>query len=161
MSTMWPIVLLQAALGFPETPPCGSEHTSVRCFRVLEPSHALSNCTALEINPGVYSSEEVRQVAAELTSNTRLTCLRLLGYKFQGAAVQPAGARALAKGIKKNAALKVLDLSTFANSIGVEGGTALAKALEVNTALTTLRLRGNRIGDDGVQALSDALMKNT
>ena len=46
------------------------------------------------------------------------------------------------------------------NKIGDQGATAIAKALEVNGALTALSLGGNRIGDQGATAIADALKFN-
>ena len=47
------------------------------------------------------------------------------------------------------------------NNIGVEGATAIAKALETNTTLSKLDLRGNNIGDEGATAIAKALETNT
>jgi hypothetical protein len=43
--------------------------------------------------------------------------------------------------------LTVLDLG--ANSIGVEGATAVALMLEGKVKLSALNFRGNKLGDDG------------
>ena len=47
------------------------------------------------------------------------------------------------------------------NAIGDSGATAIAEALNSNTALTTLHLRGNDIGDSGAAAIAEALKSNT
>ena len=57
--------------------------------------------------------------------------------------------------IKVHGALTSLNLTY--NSIGPEGGVAIAKALEVNGALTSLNLSVNSIGDEGATALAGAL----
>jgi Ran GTPase-activating protein (RanGAP) involved in mRNA processing and transport len=47
------------------------------------------------------------------------------------------------------------------NSIGSNGGQALAEALKSNSTLTTLDLAGNSIGSNGGQALAEALKSNS
>jgi len=46
------------------------------------------------------------------------------------------------------------------NKIGDQGATAIAKALEVNGALTVLRLSDNNIGTSGATAIAEALKVN-
>ena len=48
----------------------------------------------------------------------------------------------------------------FNNKIGDQGATAIAKALEVNGALTELSLGSNRLGDQGATAIAEALKVN-
>ena len=45
--------------------------------------------------------------------------------------------------------------------IGDTGATAMAKALESNSFLTSLNLWGNQIGDTGATALAKALESNS
>jgi hypothetical protein len=47
------------------------------------------------------------------------------------------------------------------NSIGTEGGIALADALKVNVALTNLNLRNNKLDVEAGKALAEALPVNT
>ncbi|KFH71343.1 hypothetical protein MVEG_01643 [Podila verticillata NRRL 6337] len=47
------------------------------------------------------------------------------------------------------------------NLIGDNGAQALSEALKINSTLTTLNLRSNFIGDDGAQALAEALKTNS
>jgi Ran GTPase-activating protein (RanGAP) involved in mRNA processing and transport len=65
---------------------------------------------------------------------------------------------ALAEALKVNTALTTLDLSGC--SIGSNGVMAIAKALKVNTSLTTLRLIWNVVGADGAEAMLEALTVN-
>ena len=46
------------------------------------------------------------------------------------------------------------------DEIGAEGAKELAAALKANTTLTTLLLYGNRINDEAVLAVEDALAAN-
>ncbi|KAI8598054.1 hypothetical protein EDD21DRAFT_407131 [Dissophora ornata] len=69
------------------------------------------------------------------------------------------GALALSEALKTNTALTTLDLEK--NSIGDEGTLALSEALKTNTTLTTLNLENNSIGNEGALALSEALKTNT
>merc|ERR1719387_2363987 len=57
----------------------------------------------------------------------------------------------LAADLKVNAVLTSLNLSR--NSIGAEGGAALAEALKVNMHVASLNLLGNNIGKDAVAEL--------
>ncbi|KAG9067205.1 hypothetical protein KI688_011987 [Linnemannia hyalina] len=64
----------------------------------------------------------------------------------------------------KGRALFQLDLTTLDledNSIGDNGAQALSEALKANSTLTTLDLSRNPIESDGAQALSEALMVNS
>ena len=54
------------------------------------------------------------------------------------------------------------ELDLYMNSVGDVGAAALAKALEINPAITTLSLSNNDITDVGAAALAEALKaKNT
>ena len=61
--------------------------------------------------------------------------------------------------MKSKTALQTLDLRY--NNIGDEGARATADGVKSNTALQTLDLYGNRIGDEGAKAIADALKSNT
>ncbi|KAG0344009.1 hypothetical protein BG005_002083, partial [Podila minutissima] len=61
--------------------------------------------------------------------------------------------------IKINSALTTLDLRT--NSIGDSGAQALSEALKTNSTLISLYLYYNSIGDNGAQALAEALKINS
>ncbi|KAG0337115.1 hypothetical protein BG000_005814 [Podila horticola] len=61
--------------------------------------------------------------------------------------------------LKTNSTLTTLNLGM--NSIGDNGGLALAETLKINSTLTTLDLESNSIEDNGAQVLSDALKTNS
>ena len=67
-------------------------------------------------------------------------------------------ATAIADALKVNGALTTLDLDY--NEIGDHGATAIADALKVNGVLTTLWLTNNKIGDQGASAIGEALKFN-
>ena len=46
------------------------------------------------------------------------------------------------------------------NKIGDEGANAIAEALKVNAVVTTLDLSGNNIGVEGAKAIAEALKVN-
>ncbi|MDC0857663.1 hypothetical protein OAP83_02990, partial [Rickettsiales bacterium] len=52
-------------------------------------------------------------------------------------------------------------LGLWNNQIGDEGAQALANALQTNSSLSALNLRNNQIGADGAQALATALQTNS
>ena len=54
--------------------------------------------------------------------------------------------------LNENQNLVKMDLGY--NKIGDEGAEAIAEALKVNKSLATLVLWGNKIGDDGAKAIS-------
>ena len=49
----------------------------------------------------------------------------------------------------------------YNNNIGDPGAIAIAKALEVNASLNTLKLYGNEIGDAGAAAIANAISRST
>ncbi|KAH7054921.1 hypothetical protein BKA57DRAFT_434545 [Linnemannia elongata] len=61
--------------------------------------------------------------------------------------------------IMANSTLTTLYL--YNNSIGDNGAQALSEALKTNSTLTTLDLYKSLIGDNGAQALSEALKTNS
>jgi hypothetical protein len=69
------------------------------------------------------------------------------------------GATAIATALQGNSALTSLYL--HGNNIGDGGATAIAAALQANTALTTLHLDSNMIGDAGATAIAAALQGNS
>lgn len=71
----------------------------------------------------------------------------------------PQGGLAIAKLITRSRALK--ELSLWHNFLGREAAIAIARALEGNTTLTALDMRGeNELGKQGVQALEAVLTAN-
>jgi hypothetical protein len=55
----------------------------------------------------------------------------------------------------------LITLHFWNNSIGDNGTQALAEALRTNSSLTTLNLAGNSIGNNGAVALSEVLKTNS
>jgi NLR family CARD domain-containing protein 3 len=72
-------------------------------------------------------------------------------------AIGPIGAQDLAKALKSNQSLKILQLSH--NRIGTGGAGALAEALKLNNCLEELYIAGNYIGIHGI-AHFDGIGKN-
>lgn len=68
------------------------------------------------------------------------------------------GATAVAEALKINTALTSLNLDY--NNIGDKGAAAIAEALKGGTALTELMLENNKIGNGGAIALAEALTVN-
>eukprot|EP00808_Paulinella_micropora_P004068 g39908.t1 len=69
------------------------------------------------------------------------------------------GASAVARGLQVNTALQVLNL--YDNNIRPEGAAAIADMLKVNSTLTTLGIGDNGIGSQGAQSMADAIKVNT
>ena len=69
------------------------------------------------------------------------------------------GAEHLAKALEANSAVTTLHLG--GNSIGNAGLKALAEVLKTDSIVTTLGLGYNEIGDEGARALGVALRTNT
>lgn len=65
----------------------------------------------------------------------------------------------LCDALKVNTALQTLDVSY--NELGDDGVRALSDALKVNTALQSLDVSGNQFGVYGARALGDAVKVNT
>jgi Ran GTPase-activating protein (RanGAP) involved in mRNA processing and transport len=73
--------------------------------------------------------------------------------------IGPEGASALAEALQVNTTVTNIDLDD--NRIGAEGASEFAEALKVNTSLMDISLSWNDIGAEGVLALADALKVNT
>jgi hypothetical protein len=86
-------------------------------------------------------------------------CLALLCSYLCYHSIGAEGATAIATALQGNTALTTLDLS--GHSIGDEGALAIAAALKINSALTTLSLGYNGIGEIGALAIAAALEVNT
>eukprot|EP00729_Bicosta_minor_P026525 gene26525-11598_t len=68
------------------------------------------------------------------------------------------GVSALAVALIGN--MKVTTIFLDLNGFGVIGAKALSSVLKVNTALKVLSIAGNRIGDEGLIAIAEALANN-
>ena len=53
------------------------------------------------------------------------------------------------------------DINVMCNDIEFEGGEAIAKALQSNETLTSLRMSGNKIGNKGGMAFAQVLQVNS
>ncbi len=96
----------------------------------------------------------------QLKSNSNISTL-----EFHACRVGSYGCRKLAKALETNTTMKALVLSMFdvpsPHQIGVEGATALADMLRVNSKLESLELCFDRsIGRQGASALVDSLKEN-
>ena len=78
--------------------------------------------------------------------------------KRQG--ITAVGAAKLCASLQTNMSLTILDCSWNGPAFGLEGGKAIARALQSNRSLITLRADGNAFGDEGAQALAEALVSN-
>jgi Ran GTPase-activating protein (RanGAP) involved in mRNA processing and transport len=128
-----------------------------------------SLANALKINMGLemlvltdcsIGSEGAEALGDMLKRNKSLTILVLSNDEeaWNGIGIGDVGVKALTCALKGNSTLEQLYLGQ--NNIGIEGATALASALKLNT-LVNLDLSFNSIGDEGVVALADALKCNT
>ena len=72
--------------------------------------------------------------------------------------VFPTGGSALARALQLNCTLTDLDLEL--NAIGASGAATFGEALQTNSTLIQLNLRGNKIGEKGAVALGKAMQSN-
>ena len=105
-------------------------------------------------------------LAGVLSRNASVTSLNLshnaiCGVKYGEGEYDPSGVAALAQALGGNTTLQTLDL--YDNHLGVEGGQALAAALEANSTLVSLSLAGvggftnaGGIGFEGGLAIAEA-----
>jgi hypothetical protein len=49
----------------------------------------------------------------------------------------------------------------YGHTLGIDGAKALADALKINSAITSIDLRNNKVDVDGAKALADALKVNS
>ena len=85
-----------------------------------------------------------------------MACNQLCGLNYRGEGTYDAsGIQALASAISVNSALTSLNLRK--NNLDAEAGKALADALSVNSVLKVLDAWGNFLGDKGVKVLRDAV----
>ena len=72
--------------------------------------------------------------------------------------VFPTGGSALARALQLNCTLTDLDLEL--NAIGASGAATFGEALQTNSTLIRLNLRGNKVGEKGAVALGKAMQSN-
>ncbi|KAJ4454186.1 putative TKL/IRAK protein kinase [Paratrimastix pyriformis] len=82
----------------------------------------------------------------------------IVDVQFKGNAIQSLGALHIAKAIKLNTSLKVLELQ--ANGLGPSAVIALADALRSNHSIRALNFNENEIGDEGCAVISRLLLEN-
>ncbi len=88
-----------------------------------------------------------------ISGSPTLTSSKRLGITAVGSAK-------LCASLQTNVSLTILDCSWNGPAFGLEGGKAIARALQSNRSLVTLRANGNAFGDEGAQALAEALVNN-
>ena len=107
---------------------------------------------------GNYNAEGINAIADALRVNGALTKLSLARNKLE-----EAGTKAICEAIEQNTTLKELDISDDWHG-GHTGGSAgakhVAQMLRVNGTLTSLKLRGNQLGDKGWGAIFAAICGN-
>ena len=99
-----------------------------------------------------------RPFSEALKHNTTLSSLHLNNCTPHDKRIDPLWADALSGALKVNSSLTNLDLRS--NRIGDCGALALSDALEINTTLTKLDLSDNDIGPSGARFLSKAIKIN-
>ena len=126
---------------------------------VIRVNNEVLESLILEGNP--IGNNGAESIAEALMSNTTL---RTLGIYFKKPrsrreiSIRAAGAAHLARALKVNTALLSLDLN--GNKIGDKGAMELAKALRANSTLESLDLRYNGIRDRGAAALANSIKEN-
>ena len=118
---------------------------SLKCDAFLLPSEASVVDFSSKVTDKFITAGAAVLLAGVLSRNTSVTSLNLshnaiCGVKYGEGEYDPSGAAALAQALMGNATLTTLDL--YDNNLGVEGGQALAGALEVNSTLVSLSLAG-------------------
>jgi hypothetical protein len=108
---------------------------------------------------GTYTAEGITAIADALRVNGGLTKISLAKNKLG-----EEGTKAICEALEQNKTLKELDISggTYGNiNIGCTAGAKhVAKMLGVNSALTSVEFRGNKLGDKGWGAIFAAICGN-
>ena len=117
-----------------------------------------NSLTELDLNWKYFGVEGGMVVAGLIPVMGGLTSLSLAKNELDDD-----GAEAISIGLKENKSLTKLDLSGKGYGdglIGPRGAAALASAIAVNGALTSVEFRGNKLGDEGWGAIFAAICGN-
>jgi Ran GTPase-activating protein (RanGAP) involved in mRNA processing and transport len=120
---------------------------------IEEPVFYIRDQVELYLDERLIDTEQARQIAKELTTNTTLKHLSLRWNE-----IGDGGAIAIATALRTNKSLVELGLGS--NGIGDNGAAAIAIALQINKSLRLLHLANNGIGDKGAVAIAGALQRN-
>jgi len=121
--------------------------------------------TALNLSSNCLKDEGVSAVCEAIQSNNKT---KLASLNFGDNNIGPVGANAVAAMVAVTGRLTSLDLSNnslcgvnvYRGTYTAEGITAIADALRVNGALTSVKLWGNMLGDEGWGAIFAAICGN-
>jgi Ran GTPase-activating protein (RanGAP) involved in mRNA processing and transport len=126
--------------------------------------------TMLSLTSNTLGEEGTKAICEALEQNKTLKELDISGAStHEGIIGRSAGAKHVAKMLGVNGGLTSLNLRENQlcgldgygrGTYTAEGITAIADALRVNGALTELSIYGNRIGDEGVRAICEAIQSN-
>lgn len=132
-----------------EGPPQGMRAADVtRLAHVL--AHPDCLLVSLDVSHNGLHDDAARMLASGLADNSSVTHVNLSSNRLSDR-----GARALARLLgSRSSVIRALDLGD--NELRPDSGRALAHALRRSRALTSLSLRLNRLGDQGVAAVCDA-----
>ena len=104
------------------------------------------------IEPSVFSSLGIKELAKAIQSNRTITHLKLSEN-----ALGTTGAKLLGRALKVNT--KIMSLNLRSNFLGSKGMKALAREIQTPLILQRLNLCNNDIGDSGFTALGTLLSK--
>jgi len=122
-------------------------------------------CTLIEKNPAAKSLDLSKVKTAGQLGHAVGHCLKgntgLVAVRLQESDLGNEGASALATGLTQNSASAVRSLELSSNSIGEEGAQQLAALLSASTSLTRLDLTSNKLGARGTRAVMMSLHHNS
>ena len=122
---------------------------------LIPATSVLKNCNLLKNRFDVESAKKLSKIGAEKGIVLSGMKRNRREAKLQFLSLQPADAILIASDLQFIPVLTGLDLRF--NRIGDEGVKAISESLKVNAVLTRLDLRDNDIGDDGAKSIAEAL----
>jgi hypothetical protein len=122
---------------------------------LIPATSVLKNCNLLKDRFDVESAKKLSKIGAEKGIVLSGMKRNRREAKLQFLSLQPADAILIASDLQFIPVLTGLDLRF--NRIGDEGVKAISESLKVNAVLTRLDLRDNDIGDDGAKSIAEAL----